>query len=85
MTDIVERLKGPSSVTAYDAAGRVVTYDAYPSPIMLEAAATILSLRLKLEELEANRRRMREWATAFREVITDPDELANFNSVWGGE
>lgn len=37
------------------------------------------------DALRGQIQRMREWATAFREVITDPDELANFEATWGSK
>lgn len=51
MTDIVERLRGPTRVTQYDSAGRLETYEASPSQLDLDAANEIERLRAALRRI----------------------------------
>lgn len=51
--DIVERLRADVPVTQFDSAGRTISFDATPSPLDLEAADLIDSLRKERGALKA--------------------------------
>jgi len=58
MGDIVERLRAPRKVSAFNGAGQLIGYEAYPSEIDLEAASEIERLRSALEAERAHREKL---------------------------